>query len=239
MLLITRPLAQTRGLKILLKEASINYALFPAFEVKKNPIKAISQAYDIIIFISTNAVNYAEDYFNQLFVGTYKIFAVGPITAQRLAEKNIKVDCFPKKNASSSELLLMKECAELTRQKVLIVRGKGGSETLKNYLSKLNQVDYLEVYDRIPCEFTKLHSDSINIFMDSSKGVLMASSKENLSNTVRLLGAYNSNFLDEIKSKKMIVYSDRIKDYALKLGFINIKVTSNPSDKDLINELIQ
>ena len=67
----------------------------------------------------------------------------------------------------------------------------------------------------------------------------MASSKENLSNTVRLLGAYNSNFLDEIKSKKMIVYSDRIKDYALKLGFINIKVTSNPSDKDLINELIQ
>ena len=63
MLLITRPLAQTNNLELLLEANGIDYALFPAFEVKKLKPIAIRQQYDVIIFISVNAVNYAEEYF--------------------------------------------------------------------------------------------------------------------------------------------------------------------------------
>jgi uroporphyrinogen-III synthase len=132
----------------------------------------------------------------------------------------------------------MQECSELTNKNVLIVRGKGGSETLKNHLIEMNQVDYLEVYDRVPCEFSKLHAESIELFLNYPKGVLMASSNESLSNVVRLFNLASSNNFDKLKSRKLIVFSQKIKVLAEKLGFENIKVTLNPSDQDLINELI-
>lgn len=238
MILITRPLAQTENLKALLKVANIDYAFFPAFEIKKISTEVLNKKYDVIIFISTNAVNYAEDYFDEIFVEPFKVFAVGPITAQRLIDKDIKVDCFPKFNASSMELLAMQECSELIDKRILIVRGKGGSETLKNNLGKFNQVDYLEVYERVPCEFSSLHAQSIEVFLNSTNGVLMAGSNESLYNIVRLLNLDSSDTFNKFKTRKLIVFSQKIKVLAESLGFENIKVTLNPSDQDLINELI-
>ena len=239
MILITRPLAQTENLKALLKVANIDYAFFPAFEIKKISTEVLNKKYDVIIFISANAVNYAEDYFDEIFVEPFKVFAIGPITAQRLIDKDIKVDCFPKFNASSMELLAMQECSELIDKRILIVRGKGGSETLKDNLGKFNQVDYLEVYERVPCEFSSLHAQSIKVFLDSTNGVLMAGSNESLSNVVRLFNFDSSNNFDKLKSRKLIVFSQKIKVLAEKLGFENIKVTVNPSDQGLMNELIK
>jgi len=163
---------------------------------------------------------------------------VGPVTATRLIDKDIKVDCFPKFNASSVELLVMQECSELIDKKILIVRGRGGSETLKDNLEKFNQVDYLEVYERVPCEFSSLHAQSIEVFLNSTNGVLMAGSNESLANIVRLLNLDSSDTFNKFKTRKLIVFSQKIKVLAESLGFENIKVTLNPSDQDLINELI-
>ena len=138
MILITRPVSQTKNLELLLNNRNIDYALFPAFEIIKIQTAAPVEKYDIIIFISVNAVSYAEEHFDELFSDSSKVFAVGPATANQLLKKNIAVDCFPKKNASSQELLKIKECAELSNRKILIVRGKGGSETLKKYLSQMH-----------------------------------------------------------------------------------------------------
>ena len=54
----------------------IDFALFPAFEIKKLKPLVLKQNYDVIIFISVNAVIYAEEYFNKLFSEPLKIFAV-------------------------------------------------------------------------------------------------------------------------------------------------------------------
>jgi len=56
----------------------------------------------IIIFISVNAVSYAEEHFDELFSDSSKVFAVGPATANQLLKKNIAVDCFPKKKCLKS-----------------------------------------------------------------------------------------------------------------------------------------
>ena len=62
--------------------------------------------------------------------------------------------------------------SSLSNKKILIVRGKGGSETLKNNLSISNQVDYFEVYERVQCELTIQHNESFEKFMNIPDGVL-------------------------------------------------------------------
>ena len=237
MILITRPVSQTKNLESLLDKNNFDYALFPAFKIIQIQTKAPSNKHDIIIFISANAVSYAEEHYGELFSNSPKVFAVGPVTANQLFQKNIAVDCFPDKNASSHALLKIKECSDLLGKKILIVRGKGGSETLKNYLSVSNQVDYLEVYERIPSEMTKVHSESLMSFMSHPSGISMATSNESLLNIIRLVSSVSRNHLEVLKSRRIIVFSDRIKSTAEKLGFKKIEVTQNPSDEDFVDIL--
>ena len=238
MLLITRPLAQSKNLESLLAENEIDFALFPAFEIKKSKPIALIEKYDVIIFISVNAVNFSEEYFDELIISRSKVFAVGPVTANQLLQKKIKVDCYPKINASSEELLKMKDCQNLLNAKVLIVRGKGGSETLKDNLSNSNQVDYFEVYERVPCQLTIQHEESLRLFLSMPDGILMATSKESLDSILYLVQSISSNFIEIIKSKKIIVFSERLKVLAKEFGFKNIEITENPSDEDLVKLLV-
>jgi uroporphyrinogen-III synthase len=238
MLLITRPIAQTKNLESLLLANEIDFTLFPTFEIKKLKPIVLSNKYDVIIFISVNAVNYAEEYFDQLLLTPLKVFAVGPATANQLKKKNIKVDCYPKKNASSHELLKMKECQILSNNKILVIRGKGGSETLKNILGIKNQVDYLEIYERVQCELTFQHRKSFKTFLNYSNGVLMATSEESLVNIMRLVQSISVDFIQILQRKKIIVFSERLRVLAKDHGFKNIEVTENPSDEDLVNLLV-
>ena len=238
MLLITRPLAQSKNLESLLAENEIDFALFPAFEIKKSKPIALIEKYDVIIFISVNAVNFSEEYFDELIISRSKVFAVGPVTANQLLQKKIKVDCYPKINASSEELLKMKDCQNLLNAKVLIVRGKGGSETLKAKLSTSNKVDYFEVYERVPCQLTMQHEESLRLFLSMPDGILMATSKESLDSILYLVQSISSNFVETIKSKKIIVFSERLKVLAKEFGFKNIEITENPSDEDLVDILV-
>tara|TARA_B100001175_G_scaffold308206_1_gene308354 strand:+ start:196 stop:924 length:729 start_codon:yes stop_codon:yes gene_type:complete len=238
MLLITRPIAQSKNLESLLAENKIDFALFPAFEIKKSKPIALIKKYDVIIFISVNAVNFSEEYFEEIIISQSKVFAVGPVTANELMQKNIKVECYPKINASSEELLKMKELQGISNAKILIVRGRGGSETLKDNLCKSNQVDYFEVYERVPCEITTQHDASLKLFLSKPDGVLMASSKQSLDSILYLVESISSDFVEIIKTKKIIVFSERLKVLAKDFGFKNIYVTANPSDIDLVNILV-
>ena len=114
MILLTRPLSQVGNLQSLLEDSDLDYVLFPAIEINKIDTVVPSQTYNIIIFISVNAVIYSEEYFSQLFVEPLKIFAVGPTTAKKLTDKGVKVDAYPLENASSQELLAMPECGKLS-----------------------------------------------------------------------------------------------------------------------------
>ena len=239
MVLLTRPLKQSKNLQSLLNEASLEYVLFPAFEINKVDTVVPNETYDVIIFISVNAVIYAEEYFSQLFVEPLKILAVGPTTAKKLTDKGVKVDTYPLVNASSQELLSMPECGKLSDKKVLIVRGKGGSETLKNSLKVMNQVDYLEVYKRATCEVSRLHVESIERFMQTPDGIVIANSVESLFNIVKLVKEIRSYHEDQLKSRTLVVLSERIKVQAQSIGFKNVHVARTPSDKGTIIEILK
>ena len=238
MILLTRPLSQVGNLQSLLEDSDLDYVLFPALEVNKIDTVAPSESYDVIIFISVNAVIYAEEYFSQLFVEPLKIFAVGPTTAKKLTDKGVKVDAYPLENASSQELLAMPECGKLSDKKVLIVRGKGGSETLKNSLKVMNQVDYFEVYRRTACEVSQLHVESIEQFMQTPDGIVIANSVKSLFNVVKLVKEIRSYHEGQLKSRTLVVLSERIKVQAQSIGFKNVHVARTPSDKGTIIEIL-
>ena len=238
MVLLTRPLAQVGNLQSLLEDSDLDYVLFPALEINKINTTVPSQTYDIIIFISVNAVIYSEEYFSQLFVEPLKIFAVGPTTAKKLTDKDVKVDAYPLENASSQELLAMPECGELTDKKILIVRGKGGSETLKNSLKVMNQVDYFEVYRRAACEVSRLHVESIERFMQTPDGIITANSVKSLFNVVKLVKEIRPYHEDQLKLRTLVVLSERIKVQAEAIGFNKVHVARTPSDKGTIIEIL-
>ena len=132
----------------------------------------------------------------------------------------------------------MKDCQNLFNAKVLIVRGKGGSETLKGKLSISNQVDYFEVYERVPCEATLQHVESIKLFLNNPKGILMATSMQSLDSILNLVKSISFDCIQTFKAKKIIVFSERLKVLAKEFGFKNIEITENPSDEDLVNLLV-
>ena len=132
----------------------------------------------------------------------------------------------------------MPDCEGLKNKKILIVRGRGGSETLKNSLQLMNQVDYLEVYERTPCELTSHHIESIERFLESPDGTVIANSIESLSNIIQLVKDVSFSHFDKLKSRNLIVLSERIKVKAEMIGFTNIRVTLNPSDQAVVDELI-
>ncbi len=55
---------------------------------------------------------------------------------------------------------------------------------------------------------------------------------------MRLVKSISPDFIKTLTSKKIIVYSERLKDFAEDSGFKKIEITDNPSDEDLVSKII-
>lgn len=232
--LLTRPLTQVKALESLILEKAHQPLLFPTLEVKSISLLAKRNHYDVVIFISANAVEHGLEILNSI---EYQyIFTVGAATAKKLNHHGVSVDDFPKEKASSEALLSLESVAKLTSKNVLIFRGKGGRETLKIGLEENhNRVEYVEVYERVVCLTTALHRQSLELFLADNQGVISITSNENMDGLITLVKRFGK--LDKIKSYPLIVLSDRIKKHALKLGFNQIRITPDISDQAIVSVL--
>src|SRR6056300_653803 len=109
-------------------------------------------AYQHLIFISTNAVKFFMQRVKLNLVAlpsTLIVSAIGP-TTKKLLQKNLHlaVHC-PKDTYDSESLIKLNIFHDLTGQKILIVRGRGGREALKQLLEQNGaSVHYAECYQR-------------------------------------------------------------------------------------------
>jgi uroporphyrinogen-III synthase len=55
---------------------------------------------------------------------------------------------------------------------------------------------------------------------------------------MRLVESISSDFIQTLLTKKIIVFSERIRVLAKDFGFTSIEITLNPSDEDLVNLLV-
>lgn len=162
--LITRPADRAGELLDALKTAGADTLHLPALTIAaldehqhSSQLQRARQSildldhYDALIFISVNAVEHGmamiENYWPQLPVKqTY--WAIGAATCKALAERGIRAAAGD--GAMNSEALLARpELQSMTHQKIAIVRGLGGRETLAHTLRERGaRVDYIECYQR-------------------------------------------------------------------------------------------
>jgi uroporphyrinogen-III synthase len=135
---------------------------------------------------------------------------------------------FPSKGADSEALLAMPELAQMERQKVIIVRGRGGREWLKQSLeSRGAQVGYLECYERC------LPQPDLAILDDALAGnaVVSIQSAEALHNLWRLAGESRQAVMRQLL---FLVPHPRVAEAALNLGIVEAHVTG-PGEDALID----
>lgn len=236
-ILLTRALAQVRPLQSLVSESGCQPILFPTLEIEPLNNTPLNTHYDVLIFISVNAVEYALKAFKTLDYQHSKIFAVGMATAKRLNQHNLEVEAFPSEKASSEALLAMPEMQKLANQNILIFRGEGGRETLKQGLKRRNMVEYIEVYRRIVCNISPLHRQALSQFLQNNQGIIVATSVENLSALLSMVEQIDANMLSLIKNYPLVVLSERIKTSAQSMGFNQIKVAPKTSDIGLLKAI--
>ncbi len=240
-ILVTRPLPQAKKLALLIEQEGGEAVIFPTLAIKalSNSNAIISQleklsGYDWLIFISANAVNFAQQA-NKGKTSCFKpvkIAAIGKATAKALENIGLAVDLTPDTGFNSEALLLMPELQSIEGQKVLIVRGQGGRETLAKTLEQRGAtVHYLEVYKRSQ---PKTNDDTviINLLKQKKLNAITITSGDALNNLMSLLAGRIIAPL--ILGVPLIVISTRIKEIAVEIGFKHVLVSASPADIAII-----
>jgi uroporphyrinogen-III synthase len=146
---VARPAAQAGPLLASLRAAGAEPIAIPALVIEPlalDPAEARADC-DWLIFTSANAV---EHYPGPLpAAGGPRIAAVGRATARALAERGVAVDALPRERFDSEGLLALPEFAAPLSGSILIVRGQGGRELLREELERRGAgLRVAEVYRR-------------------------------------------------------------------------------------------
>ena len=193
--------------------------------------------YQHVIFISGNAVEFGmaliEDFWPQLPAGLHW-YAVGDATAAKLERFGISAFT-PGSNMTSEGLLALPTLRQVQGQRVLIVKGEGGRDALRQALSGRGaKVDELACYQRcLPAlPAGELAAKIAHWEID----VILFSSGEGLANFLLLLSpAESSNF----KNIGVIVPSARVAQMARDAGFDHVVTAGNASDMAMLDALQQ
>lgn len=233
--LVTRPAAQAEPLCGLIDHAGGRPIRFPVLAIDPAPNLAglqplFAESWDLLVFISRNAVEQALPLFpsGQLPI-TPKIAAVGRATAKALAEVGRAPDMVPTDRYDSEALLALPALADMTGQRVMIVRGEGGRALLGETLSARGaDVVYAEVYRRA---LPNLDVGPILARWADDIDVAMATSDEALQNLLTLVGPLGR---EALLATPLVVVSERTADLARRQGFVRIAVAERATDEAIV-----
>lgn len=233
--LVTRPKQQAKDLCDLIVQAGGEPIAFPVIDIMPIDQKQWSEVMltelDMIIFVSRNAVTNFVSGIKQPLPDAVQLVSVGDGSAASMRSHGLRVDIQPEQSIGSEGLLLMPELESMAGKKVLIVRGKGGRELLANTLEQRGaHVHYVEVYQR-----TLPTPSALQCQQALTADFLVCTSVAGVKNLTVLLQKGLKSLLD----KPMLVISERIKDYAVSLGFEHVLVTKDTNDNAVIEQLIK
>lgn len=193
--------------------------------------------YDIVVFISGNAVHYATELVQKLGLNFHgkQLATVGTATEAVLQEHGYHANIVPATGSSSEALLTHESLQQVAKQKILIVRGIGGREHLRQELEARGaQVDYAEVYRRrLPA---KRNAINLGTLPEEDAAVLIYS-PESAKNLWSLCSDNEKKWLTKTT---LIAGSERIAQAAASVGFADNFITAtNPSDEAMLHALIK
>jgi uroporphyrinogen-III synthase len=180
-ILVTRPALQAEPLCQRITHLGGDVLRLPVLTIEARAVAAPSEQYDLLIFISTNAVQHGHAVLTAQ--SQARIAAVGAATASALQTLGHQIDITPE-HAFNSETLLAHPLLQTPPAKILLVRGSGGRELLRDTLiARGSQVDVIEVYQRIavspsPQQYqalqTQLRNEQLDIISITSVEILQA-----------------------------------------------------------------
>ncbi len=240
--LVTRPEHQAQKLCQALEKSGATPLPFPVLEITDpqdiaSAKKTVQQLenYHWLIFISANAVERAFALMEQekvVLPDSCKVAAIGRSSADKLHELNVKEVLIPQQRFDSEGLLALPELSDLTDQKVLIIRGEGGRETLGKTLQQRGaEVTHVAVYRRVKPDgnLDKIDTPPIDI--------AIVTSNQSIQNLWQMAGKKHQHWLKQVA---LVVMSERNREYAKKIGYRGeIIVASQQNDKGLLTAVQQ
>ncbi len=236
--LVTRPASRAQGLCRLIERAGGRAISFPAVDILplEGPVPArhlLTQSWDLIIFVSANAVEQAQPLIPKShlpFEG--RLAAVGHATARAMTAAGRAPNLIPAGRFDSEALLALRELQDLSGQRVLIVRGEGGRSLLGDTLIERGaELAYAEVYRRALPE-----ADPAPLLARWAKDVQLttATSGEVLDNLITLVGRDGIALL---LATPLVVVSERTAQAAKNLGFVRVELAERAADEALVTAL--
>jgi uroporphyrinogen-III synthase len=239
--LVTRPSGQAEALCELISQNGGRPIHFPALtigppedrQLAKQKLQSI-HAYEIVIFISPNAVKYGLPLMEEAFPPGAKICAVGKGTARELINNGIRVDVSPEGPFDSESLLALPDLTEVAGLRIMICRGNGGRRLLGDTLLERGAgVDYVEVYTRkVACA----DPEPLISSWERDVGIVTATSCGILEN---LFSIFAEAGREKLCTTPLVVVSERIKARAEELGCSRVVVTTEASDQGLLSAICE
>lgn len=234
-ILVTRPAHQADRLCRLIEAAGGRPIRFPVLEIRPpaDP-DAVAAAlgrladYDLAVFISANAVQQALAAVGSLpWPLRVEIAAIGAATAQALTARGLVVTHCPVADFTSEALLTLPALQRLAGRRILILRGDGGRDQLRDTLrARGAQVDYLEVYRRGLPEVEP--APLLDRWRAGEIDAVMITSNESLRNLVTIVGTLGMPLL---RATPLIVANARTAALARELGISGrLRIAADATD---------
>ena len=249
--LVTRPRHQATGFMQQIELHNGKALSFPSIEIQPlelsdelvNLLTRINQ-YDMLIFISANAVKYCVGLLQELKIGPQdiksKIAVIGKATNAAATAAGFHVAIQPASGFNSDALLKRSElqAKQIQSKNILILRGCGGLEQLPKELTQRGaEVAIAEVYKRrIPLHDIQIKRQQLSqSWAELAISDITVTSNESLQNLYDMLEAPGR---DEMLSAHLIVPSQRCAQLAKQLGFKSCKIAQSAADQHMMEALV-
>lgn len=242
--MITRPAHQASNLVEGIALAGGESFLFPTLNIIAAESSAENEAiiqkinhYDIVIFISPNAVEHGLNLIQKkaALSKNTQLATIGQGSARALKSKlGVLPDISPKDTFNSEGLLDTTELQHVENKNILIVRGNGGRTLLKETLEKRGaHVEYLNAYQRVK---PVTDTSELELYLQNNKiAAIVITSGESLKNLVELTP---SSVMQQLLKVPLLLINKRLIDIAKKAGFTSdITIATEASDDSIINGL--
>ncbi|CAK0780754.1 Uroporphyrinogen-III synthase [Gammaproteobacteria bacterium] len=232
--LVTRPEDQAERLCQLIKQKGGQVERLPVLRIlpltdRAGTFLAQAGGYDVMIFVSANAVHHALPGLPAPPWHTPPILAVGQATAEAIRSIGLPVAWTPQERFDSEALLASPILMAVAGKRVLIVRGEGGRALLGHTLmARGARVDEAEVYRRslaAPIESALLQQWHERV------EVITATSNDILDGLLTLCGEAGRSRLLETP---LVVISPRMAEHARRRGFQVIDQASQAGDAAIL-----
>jgi len=236
--LICRPEASAKELSTALSALGAHCCCFPTLAIAKSALSETDKQcilnldqYNLVVVTSQHAARFGLEWVDQYwpqFPSDQTWLAIGQKTASLLANEPLSL-LSPKQDHNSESLLKETILQKVKQQKILIMKGRDGRDTLQQVLSKRGaSVDQLELYRRERPNVSG--EDTRKALVEFQADYIVALSGETLLNLISLCEEHHI----DLSSKTLIVPSHRVANIAYEQGFKSVLIPANLKPIDLI-----